>query len=42
MDMKPIHTEADYEAALKGVDQLLDGPARHVGRRPAGNPGHIN
>lgn len=24
MDIKPIHTEADYEAALEEVDQLLD------------------
>ena len=24
MDIKPIHTEADYEAALKEVDQLLE------------------
>lgn len=24
MDIKPIHTEADYEAALQEVDQLLD------------------
>ncbi len=24
MDIKPIHTEADYEAALKEVDKLID------------------
>ncbi len=24
MDVKPIHTEADYQAAMKEIDQLLD------------------
>lgn len=33
MDIKPIRTEADYEAALNRVDELMD--ARHL--TPAGD-----
>lgn len=27
MEIKPIHTEADYEAALQEIDRLWDAPA---------------
>ena len=41
MDIRPIKTENDYEAALQEIACLMDAKLQHAGRRPPGYPGDL-